>query len=73
MLRSFFLFLFVVWMMALGTVASCTGARADELHPLYRGKWCHQPGDEESKASPSLKCESCQIDVSPLRQPRLSD
>ena len=46
MIRAITLFVLVVWLMALGY---CSGARADQLHPVYLGKWCPQPGDEQSK------------------------
>jgi hypothetical protein len=49
LIRTFALFVLVLWMMALGTIASCTGARADQLHPVYLGKWCHQSGNAKSK------------------------
>ena len=47
MIRTFALFVLVVWLMGLGALGSC--ARADQLHPNYLGKWCHQSGHAKSK------------------------
>ena len=47
-MRTIALFVLVVWLMGLGAVGSC--ARADQLHPVYLGKWCHLPGGEKSLA-----------------------
>jgi hypothetical protein len=46
MIRMFALFVLVLWLMGLGALGSC--ARADQLNPVYLGKWCHQPGHEKS-------------------------
>jgi hypothetical protein len=46
MIGTFALFVLVLWLMALGY---CSGARADQLPPVFLGKWCHQSGDEKSK------------------------
>jgi hypothetical protein len=48
MIRSLFLLLFVIWVTALGTLASCGQAGADPLPNIYLGKWCHLTGDEKS-------------------------